>query len=283
MSSVAASSLDALALSAWWTAAARAQETRRSDRLFEDPWATILAGERSVDDFDCAIKHTGSGTADLHAITTRFFDDFLLRVTGVCGIRQVVLVAAGLDARAFRLTWPPQTRLFELDQPHVIAYKDGRFSLISAVPRCARHTVGVNLKEPWTDLLCRLGFDPDQRSVWLLEGFIYFLSETAVRNLFAAITTLAAPGSYLGVDLINGDMLTSPSTRHWNERMSAVGAPWLFTSDEPEAFLAEFGWSAIVVEPGENGADFGRSPYPVAPRTRFGIPRSFLVTTRPRL
>jgi methyltransferase (TIGR00027 family) len=283
MSPVVASSLDALALSAWWTAAARAQETRRSDRLFEDPWATILAGQQNVDDFDRVIKHTGSITADLHAITTRFFDDFLLRITGVCGIRQVVLVASGLDARAFRLMWPPQTRLFELDQPHVIAYKNGRFSLINAAPRCVRHAVGVDLNEPWRGPLCRTGFDPGQRSVWLLEGFIYFLTEPAVRNLLETITGLAAPGSYLGVDLVNGDMLTSPSTRHWNESMSAVGAPWLFTSDEPEAFLAEFGWSAIVVQPGENGADFARFPYSVAPRSTFGVPRSFLVTTRPRL
>jgi methyltransferase (TIGR00027 family) len=179
--------------------------------------------------------------------------------------------------------WPSQTRLFEIDQPHVIAYKNGRFSLISAIPRCVRHTVGIDLNEPWTDLLCRTGFDPSQRSVWLLEGFLYFLTELAVRNLLATITDLAAPGSCLGVDLVNGDMLTSPSTRHWNERMSAVGAPWLFTSDKPEALLAEFGWSAIVVQPGENGADFGRFPSPAASRSGLGVPRSFLVTTLPRL
>ncbi len=243
----------------------------------------MLAGQPSVDEFDRAIKQTGPGTADLHAIMTRFFDDFLLRVTGACGVRQVVLVASGLDARAFRLAWPPDTRLFEIDQPHVIAYKNGRFSLSDAIPRCIRHAVGVDLNEPWAASVCRHGFDPDQRSVWLLEGFVYFLSETAVRNLLEAIAALAAPGSYLGVDMVNGDMLTSPATRHWNERMSAAGAPWLFTSEEPEALLAEFGWSAIVVQLGEAGADFGRSPYPVAPRTTFGVPRSFLVTTHPRL
>jgi hypothetical protein len=73
-------------------------------------------------------------------------------------------------------------------------------------------------------------------------------------------------------------MLTSPSTCHWNERMAAIGAPWLFTLDDPKAFLAEFGWTALVVEPGEKGADFGRFPYPLTTGPEPGVPRSFLVT-----
>ena len=107
-------SLDTLAMTAWWTALS---ETQRYDRLFDDPWAAILVGPQAVDEFNRAITEHGTGTGDLHAIITRFFDDFLLRVTGTYGIQQVVLVGAGLDARAFRLLWPPQTRLFELDQP----------------------------------------------------------------------------------------------------------------------------------------------------------------------
>jgi methyltransferase (TIGR00027 family) len=276
--SLHASRLDALAMTAWWTAAARARESQRCDRLFDDPWATILVGLQGVEEFDRAITAHGAGTADLHAVITRFFDDFLLRVTGTGAVQQVIVVASGLDTRAFRLPWPPQTRLFELEQPQVIAYKDSRFSLIGATPRCERHAIGVNLNEPWADSLCRAGFHQSQRSVWLLEGFLYFLAEPAVLDLLGVITGLAAPGSWLGLDVVNGDMLTSPSTRHWNERMAAVGAPWLFTSDEPEAVLAEFGWSATVVQPGEKEADFGRSPYPLSRRGTPGVPQSFLVT-----
>jgi methyltransferase (TIGR00027 family) len=99
--SFAVSRLDVLALTAWWSAAARAQETRRSDRLFEDPWAAVLAGQQVVGEFARAIEHTEYRIADLHAVTTRFFDDFLVRITGGCGMRQVVLVASGLDARLF--------------------------------------------------------------------------------------------------------------------------------------------------------------------------------------
>jgi methyltransferase (TIGR00027 family) len=162
----AASRLGALALTGWWTAAARAIETQRGDRLFEDPWAAILAGQQVVDEFARAIKDTQPETADLHAIITRFFDDFLLHAAGVCGIRQVILVASGLDSRAFRLDWPPKTRLFELDQPHVIAYKNAHCSLVGAIPRCVRHCIGIDLNESCTESLRRNGFNPTQRSVW---------------------------------------------------------------------------------------------------------------------
>jgi methyltransferase (TIGR00027 family) len=270
--------LDALAMTAWWTAAARARESQRSDRLFDDPWAVILVGEEGVDAFDRAITDHGKGTGDLHAVTTRFFDDFLLRVAATYGIQQVVLVASGFDTRAFRLWWPPQTRLFELEQPQVIAYKESKFSLIGATAACLRRAIGVNLNEPWTDSLRRAGFDPHQRSVWLLEGFLYFLAEPAVRHLLEAITGLAAPGSWLGLDVVNGDMLTAASTRYWIESMAAHGTPWLFTSDEPEALLAKSGWAATVVQPGEQGADFGRCPYPLTARSTPGVPRTLLVT-----
>lgn len=269
--------LDALARTGWWTAAARARESQRSDRLFNDVWATILVGLQALDEFNRAIEEHGTGTGDFHAVMTRFFDDFLLHVTGTDAVRQVVLVASGLDTRAFRLPWPPMTRLFELEQPGVIAYKDSRFSLVGASPGCERHAIGVDLNEQWTDSLCEAGFVPSERSVWLLEGFLYFLAESAVIDLLDAITGLAAPGSWLGLDVVNSDMLTCPSTRHWNERMSAAGIPWLFTSDEPEAVLAQFGWAADVVQPGEKGADFGRFPQPVT-RCTAGVPRSLLVT-----
>jgi methyltransferase (TIGR00027 family) len=271
--------LDTLAMTALWTAAARARESRRQDRLFDDPWALVLAGKSTIEGYDRAISHFGTEIADLNAIITRYFDDFLLRATEVEGIRQVVIVGAGLDARAFRLKWAALTQLYELDQPGLIAYKNSCMAAATgAVPACARHTVGVNLNERWQGELRDAGFDPDRRSVWLLEGFLYFLAEPAVRNLLAGMTDLAAPGSRLGMELVNGEMLTAPSTRHWNDLMSAAGAPWLFTSDHPESLLAEFGWSASVVQAGEEDASFGRCSGLAKPRAMSGVPRCFLVT-----
>jgi len=264
-------------MTAWWTAAARARESRRSDRLFNDPWAATLVGAQGLEDFDRAMAAGGAGAGDLSAIVTRFFDVFLSTVTEEEAVGQVVLVASGLDTRAFRMSWPRGTRFFELEQAHVLTYKKSRLGLIGATPRCEWHAIGTDLNEPWVDSLCRAGFDPSQRSVWLLEGVVYFLAEPAVLDLLSAITALTGTGSRLGLDVVNSDMVTCPSTISWNESMAAIGAPWLYTADEPEALLADFGWSAVVVQPGENDTDFGRYPYPLAARTESGVPRSLLV------
>ena len=269
---------DSLVMTALWTAAARAHESRRPDRLFNDLWAPVLGGKPIADAYDHAIACVGIETADLNAIITRYFDDFLIHAAEVEGIRQVAIVGAGLDTRAFRLRWPAQTRLYELDQPGLLAYKNGCLAAAGATSGCARRTLGVDLNERWQDALRDAGFDPGQRSVWLMEGLVYFLAEPAVRNLLAGIADLSAPGSRMGVELVNADMLTAPSTRHWNERMAAAGAPWLFTSDHPELLLAEFGWSASVVQAGEKDASFGRCCGPAKPCTASATPRCFLVT-----
>jgi len=274
----APSQLQTLALTALWTAAARACESRRQDRLFDDPCAALLAGGPIVEAYDREIAKVDSQTADLLAIITRYFDDFLLQATVAGGIKQVVILGAGLDARAFRLAWPAGTSLYELDQPGLIVYKDRRLASLGVSPACARHTVGVDLNGDWQGALREAGFDPSLRSVWVLEGFLYFLPNHAVRNLLGHMAELSAPDSQVGVELVNADMLSAPSTRHWHERMSAAGAPWLFTSDSPELLLAEFGWSASVVRAGDREASFGRWPIPPSRGEAAGGPRCFLVT-----
>ena len=274
-----ADQLSALAMSAWWTAAARALEGRRKDRLFDDPWAALLIGQR----YEALMSEQRMTRAEraafeLYAVVTRYFDDFLLRVTKDCSVRQVVLIASGLDTRPFRLAWPSGTELFELEQPALLTYKDAQLAHAGAAAKCMRYTVGVDLNSSWEDSLRAPGFNPSKRSVWLLEGLLYFLPEPAVQKLLATITSLAAPDSWIGLDIVNQAMLVSPDTRNWNERMTASGAPWLFTSDEPEALLARLGWSAHSTEPGEGAADYGRSPYWLRASTQSSAPRSLLVT-----
>jgi methyltransferase (TIGR00027 family) len=271
------SRLEALALTALWTAAARACESRRHDRLFDDPWAALLAGGSMVDAYDREIAKPDFQTADLVAIITRYFDDFLLRATRD-GIRQVVILGAGLDARAFRLGWPAGTSLYELDQPGLILYKDHRLASLGATQLCARHSVGVDLNGDWPVALREAGFDPSQRSVWLLEGFLYFLPNVSVRNLLGHMAELSAASSRVGIELVNADMLSDPSTRCWHELMSAAGAPWRFTSDRPELLLAEFGWTASVVQPGDGEASFGRWSVPPSGGEAARGPQCLLVT-----
>lgn len=267
-----------LAATGWWSAAARAYESQRDDRLFEDPWAMLLLGQQAK------VLLPQSGLApetrsayELYAVGTRFFDDYLLRATGELGVRQVVLLASGLDTRAYRLQWPTSTTVFELDRPHVLTYKDVQLDSAGVHAACARHPVGVDLTAGWDDALRAAGFDASLPSAWLLEGFLYFLAEPDVADLLGRISGLAATASWIGLDVVNKAMLTSPRTRHWTDRMSAGNAPWLFTEEDPVALLGRFGWGAEATEPGIGAAAFGRRPYDATAGTQ-ASPRSFLVT-----
>jgi methyltransferase (TIGR00027 family) len=313
---------ESLASTACWIAAIRAHESERTDRLFNDPWAALLAGqagqawldrmeafearfERMSKDyrismhwgnfgqewgspkirFETTIPENSAKRGD-EALTeigvvirTKFFDDFLLHALAEYPIRQVVILAAGMDTRGFRLALPAQTRLFELDQPELLAQKDELLSSADASPACLRRTVGIDfIKEHWPEALLRSGFKPRQPTVWLIEGLLPYLSESAIPHLLNIVTALSAPDSQLGFTAINREMLTSASTQLWVKSMEDAGVPWLSGMDDPEALLAKRGWVATVVQPGEDSANFGRWSYPVVPRSVPGIPRSWLVT-----
>lgn len=263
---------------ACWIAAVRARESERADRLFHDPWAAGLAGEEGP-----AWRQRTTGGKEENevglAIRTRFFDDFLLEVTREHAVPQVVIAAAGMDTRAFRLPWPPQTHLFELDLPPIFVRKEPLLRTAGAVPTCQRHVVPVDLSDAsWVEAVQQAGFDPGQRVVWLLEGLLFYLPAEVVTSLFERITALSVLGSWLGCELKNTETLTSPQTRSWIELLAREGVAWISSIDEPEAFLAERGWRARVVELGEDGAHFGRWPFPVIPRSMPRVPRTFFVT-----
>ncbi|HEY4036910.1 MAG TPA: SAM-dependent methyltransferase [Ktedonobacteraceae bacterium] len=272
---------EALAATACWTAAMRANESDHVDSLFHDPWANLLAGQVGRDWVDHISTKLGRAHEIGLVVRTKFFDDFLLRATTEHLVRQVVTVAAGMDTRGFRLAWPAQTRLFELDQPELLAHKEQLLSSVGAFPTCWRQTIGVDLRDSWSDTLCQAGFDPLQHSVWLLEGVLPYLPEPSVLHLLDVVTTLSASGSWLGFNVVNHEALTSPWARPWIEFLKKLDAPWLSTMDEPEIVLAERGWTATVVQSGEESANFGRWPYPVVPRSVLGYPRSlFAIATR---
>jgi methyltransferase (TIGR00027 family) len=210
-------------------------------------------------------------------LRTRFFDDFLLRVTAGYKIRQVVLMAAGLDTRAFRLSWPEQTRLFELDQPQVLEYKEQILASAGAVPTCERKMIAVDLTGPWTETLQGAGFDPAQPSVWLIEGLLFYLPTASGIRILDDVMSLAAPGSWAGFDVINSEMLTSEWTRSWIEMTVKAGVPWQGTLDDPETFMAERGWVATLHQAGEEDANHGRWPYPIMPHAVPGMPHSWFV------
>lgn len=265
-----------LASTAAWTAAVRASESARVDRLFDDPWAASLAG---ADGASWMAQRSPDSITPI-ILRTRFFDDFLQRLAVQEGIRQIVLQAAGLDTRAFRLSWPEHMCLFELDQAPVLEFKDETLRAADARAACTRRTIAVDLTGPWQEALVSAGFDPRQRSGWLLEGFLFYIPSPAVVSLLDQVAGLAAPGSWLGFDVMNSTTLTSPWTRPWVEMQAQQGAPWIGTLDDPVGFLAARGWDATLTQAGQPDANHGRWTLPVIPVSMPDMPHNWFVVAQ---
>jgi methyltransferase (TIGR00027 family) len=274
--------MSAVGTTAQWIAAARALETESDSALFNDPFARILAGDAGFAMLDEVRRSMGpmGGAVDSSrpdpylSIRTRFLDDGLLQaVTG--GIRQVVILAAGMDTRAFRLDFPAGTVLFEVDRDDVWAWKEPVLKNGGAAPRCDRRVVHADLAAEWVPALTAAGFDATLPTAFLVEGLLMYLDAAAVDRLFASLAALAADGSWLGLDLVNAEMLSSPFAAPYMKKLADLGCPWHFGTSEPEEFLARHGWHGSVVMPGAPEANYGRWPFPPLPRTIPGIPRTF--------
>ncbi|TCO55070.1 SAM-dependent methyltransferase [Actinocrispum wychmicini] len=182
----------------------RALETNRPDRLFADPYASAFVPEGTPD------NRAGTSVFRLHiVIRTRFYDDYLLAATAA-GCRQVVLVAAGLDTRAFRLSWPAGLRLYELDLPALLAYKEKVLTAEGATPSVARTVVPVDLREDWPGALRAAGFDPTVPTAWLVEGLLVYLTAEDAAKLLTSVTDLSAPGSQVACEHRDADGQHSP-------------------------------------------------------------------------
>lgn len=276
--------MDPIARTACWTAAARAVESRRPDRLFEDSFASALAGPEGfalLDKMHALSFNSARANKPPNpyfAIRTRFLDDFVMGAVAATVATQTVIVAAGFDTRAFRLQWPDGMRLFELDRPDLLSLKQAALAGRDARPGCRRYAVGVDLADQWVPALIEAGFDPGKRSVWVIEGLLAYLDESAVRSLVERVTGVSSPGSRMAADVPGRAFIDSPWTQPFLQALAHEGAPWKFGTDAPEAMLANHGWVATAHRPGEEGANYGRWPYPVLPRAMTAVPSSFFVT-----
>ncbi len=273
--------MDTLGLTSRWVAAARARESTRPDALFTDPLAATLAGEEGwalLDEMETLGVPGGSTDSPHFAIRTRFFDDALL-AAATAGTRQIVALAAGMDARAFRLPWPDGTTVFEVERPDVLRYKDEVLDGVHATPRARRVSVQADLRDDWTSALRRAGHDSMRPTAFLVEGLLAYLPDEATAlGIFVKAAAMAAPGSSIALDIVGESFLQSPYTKAHLAALESLGVAWHFGSDEPEALLARAGWrDARAVRFGEEGASFGRWPFPTRPRGTPGFPHSFLV------
>ncbi|MGW3569175.1 SAM-dependent methyltransferase [Streptomyces sp. NPDC000941] len=277
--------LDAIERTCLLTAALRAGESRRDDRLYHDPYAQTLVGDagpellaeiRSATFPDGEVPRTVPSTFDFNPIRTRFFDDWLRSAAADPSMTQIVLAPAGMDSRAYRLEWPDHVRFFEIDRPSVLEVKEKL--LAAETPGADRRPVPADLLAPgWEDALLEAGYDPGLPSTWLFEGLLYYFTQDQVEELLRRVAAVTAPGSRIGADVVNDVALTAPNMRGLLKVFADWGCPWVFGTDQPEALFGRHGFAVEAVQPGEESAHYGRWRDPVPPRTAEGAERVFLV------
>jgi methyltransferase (TIGR00027 family) len=279
-----AASMSPVGSTARWVAASRALETESAQPLYRDPLARELAGPPGFAMMAAmrgALGIADSTTPDPYlTIRTRYFDDSMRAAVEDGAVTQAVILAAGMDARAFRIDWPAGLRLFEVDRDDVFDHKEAILQRANARPACDRRVVRADLSRDWAAALIEAGFDPGQPAAILAEGLLMYLDEAEVNHVLASVGAMAADGSWLGVDVVNTGMLTSTYTAAYMKRLAEAGCPWKFGVDDPEAFLAKHGWQGSAVVPGEPGANYDRWAYPVLPRTIPGMPRAYFAHAR---
>ena len=272
-------------------AAARAAETESANPLISDPFARVFlnaAGEgmwnwfaapdlpAEIVEAEPDLQRRMQGMVDYMAARTSFFDQFFLEATRA-GVHQVVILAAGLDSRAWRLPWPDGTTVYELDQPRVLEFKSATLRENGAQPRCNLVHVPVDLRHDWPSALRRAGFDPSAPSAWSAEGLLPFLPAAAQELLFERVQALSAGRSRIAVEAPGPDFLDEAAQNRQRETMQRVrdlmakleperDLPdvqdlWYFEEREDvDAWLRRHGWDVTVTPAEELMAGYDRRP-----------------------
>jgi methyltransferase (TIGR00027 family) len=268
-------------------AAARAMATTADNPLINDPFAEplvravgvdfftrLVTGELRPEDLDSDSESVGmQRMTDSMAVRTKFFDEFFLAATEA-GCRQAVILAAGLDSRAYRLAWPAGTTVYEIDQPDVIEFKTRALAELGAEPTANRRTVAMDLRYDWPSALIEEGFDPNQPTAWSAEGLLGYLPPDAQDRLLDTITELSAPGSRVAVESVPN--IDASDHEKAIERMRQASERWrdhgfdldfaelVYLGDRNEAssYLGDHGWQLSRSSAKELFAANGLPPLP---------------------
>ncbi|MFE6281477.1 SAM-dependent methyltransferase [Streptomyces sp. NPDC057877] len=245
-SSSPAPPLDGVHRAALWTAAAHAAEYGRESPYVRDPWAADFlhaAGFQGGPPGDGPLQRL---LPDWMVVRTRFFDEHLLD-SARAGGRQVVLIGAGLDTRAFRLDWPTGVHVFEVEHPALLAFKER--VLDCSPPTCGRRSlVEAEPADGWREELLAAGFDPRRPTSWLCEAPMYFLPPATVAGIVDAMTELSAPGSTFAAECVSSRSGSSPFVAPFLEALASIGIGWHWQLTDPERWWAEHGWDAQVAD-----------------------------------
>ncbi|MDT5227748.1 MAG: hypothetical protein QOH94_1541 [Mycobacterium sp.] len=270
---------------ALFVATARALEAQKPDPLVVDPFAAIFCravGGSAADVLDGHVPDHQLKTPDFgehfvnyQAARTRYFDHCFLRAAEA-GVRQVVILAAGLDSRAYRLAWPGGTTIFELDRPQVLDFKREVLAEQGATPRAERREIAIDLREDWPQALRDSGFDAAQPSAWIAEGLLVYLPAAAQQQLFTGIDLMASSGSHVAVEDAAPMPAEAFAAAVESERAArAEGEERLFFQliynerhAPAEVWLQEHGWKAVATPLADYLIEVGR-PVP-APDTEAG-------------
>ncbi|HWD52818.1 MAG TPA: SAM-dependent methyltransferase [Acidimicrobiales bacterium] len=234
------SGLSAVGWTAVSVAVCRARESARPDRWFNDPLAVHLVGNA-----EWSLPDVRPGLVAWVSVRTRFLDALTMQAIDD-GVRQVVIVAAGLDARAFRLPLPPDATVFEVDRCDIVDVKDRLIDQAGLTPRSQRRTVVADILDPgWIARLAGCGWDPDRPTLWLAEGLLIYLDQAQRAELLTGMAA-ATDGGRLGATL---SAETGPM-RHplWHPA----------ATEEPEVWMSSAGWRARGQTMAEASAAFGR-------------------------
>jgi methyltransferase (TIGR00027 family) len=214
-------------------AGGRAAETNSADPLISDPFAKLFldaAGDgiwriyldaelpAELVDLDPELPVRMQAMMGYTACRTKFFDEYFLAAAGA-GIRQAVILAAGLDARAWRLAWPAGCVVYEIDQPKVLEFKTGTLESHQIAPIATHVGVGIDLRQDWPTALVESGFDPSLPTAWSAEGLLPYLTADAQDLLFDRIQSLSAPGSRIAVEAFTNEFFSQDSFARREEQM----------------------------------------------------------------
>jgi methyltransferase (TIGR00027 family) len=257
-------------------AAARAMETHRHDTLAQDAYAEHLVRAAGfAAHWPVRIEDAPGGDANplwgrlgrYFGLRTRVYDDYLLR-SARAGARQVVLLGAGLDSRAFRLDWPEDTVVFELDQNDVLSFKQRVFDGLRATLTAVRRPIVADLRDDWAPALLAAGFDAAKPSTWLAEGLLLYLPSAAQQRLMATVDRLSVPGSALAYEVNLGiespDVLNSPIYSSTKQQIG-IDLIALFDKEPGSDSVADLtgrGWSTSAHTVFDFSRQHGRGPLP---------------------
>ena len=243
-------------------AASRAMASQGPDALLNDPWADPLVRAVGIDTFINLIDGTLGENNDpilsrqamneQITVRTRFFDDFFTQATGA-GVRQAVILASGLDTRAYRLPWPADTVVYEIDQPGVIDFKTRTLADLGAVAPAERRTVAIDLRDDWPAALVDAGLDTTKPTAWSAEGLLVYLPPEAQDRLFDNVAALSAPGSRIACEHLDFRNIPADWAERLTERSRRIGSKinlveLFYTGDRNTAgdYLTDHGWQVDI-------------------------------------